>query len=136
MRHITERVDREIQNKERNRSCALYGIGEHECGGRLTREHAVIHSGRQVNEEWAIISICAKAHSVDEYQDGGELDKNKNMWIALNRTDEAGLLNMVGESFVKPLGKVMYYVNLKNRLNAKYGVYDQVFPLPASRLVN
>lgn len=60
-------------------------FNDHVCQGRLTREHALIYSGRQIDERWAIISICAWAHDVDEWQDAGNLDKDKNVYIALTR---------------------------------------------------
>lgn len=60
-------------------------LHDHECEGRITWEHAIIYKGRKVNEVWAIVYLCAKAHSVDGFQDGGILDKKVNEWIALNR---------------------------------------------------
>lgn len=64
------------------RSCAREG---YDCDGRITFEHALIHAGRQVQEEWAIIPLCAFHHAVDEYQDGGDLNKEINQMIALMR---------------------------------------------------
>lgn len=60
-------------------------LRDHECEGRLTWEHAMLHAGKRVNEVWAIIRICAKAHSVDQFQDCGILNKEINHWIAMNR---------------------------------------------------
>lgn len=60
-------------------------FNDHICRGRLTLEHAFIHAGKQINEKWAIIAICAWSHDVDQYQDGGNLDKEKNQYIALVR---------------------------------------------------
>lgn len=56
-----------------------------DCGGRITFEHAIIYAGRQVSEKWAIIPLCSRHHSVNEYQDSGLLDKRFNEWIAINR---------------------------------------------------
>lgn len=62
---------------------------DHECQGRITWEHALTYAGRQVDEAFAIVKICAWAHDVDEFQDGHNLDKEKNMYIALSQaTDE------------------------------------------------
>lgn len=59
------------------------------CAGRITWEHALIYGGKQIDETWAIIKLCARHHSVDQYQDCGLLNKKKNIKIALNRaTDE------------------------------------------------
>ena len=59
------------------------------CKGRLTLEHAFIYSGKQIDEVWAIIWLCAYHHAVDEFQDGGDLDKDKNRFIALSRATDA-----------------------------------------------
>lgn len=64
------------------KSCARESF---DCQGRITFEHAVIYAGRQLQEEWAIIPICAYHHAVDEFQDGGDLDKEINYFIALMR---------------------------------------------------
>lgn len=59
------------------------------CQGRITIEHAIIYAGRQLNELWAYVPLCAYHHAVDEFQDSGDLNKEKNVWLALKRaTDE------------------------------------------------
>lgn len=63
----------------------FYALHDHQCLGRITFEHAIIYAHQQVNEFWAITPICAWAHSVDQFQDGGGLDKEINEWIALSR---------------------------------------------------
>lgn len=60
-------------------------LHDHECEGRITREHALIYAGRQIDEAWAIVLLCAKAHNVDQFQDCGILDKRINEWIAVCR---------------------------------------------------
>ena len=60
-------------------------LRDHECQGRLTWEHAILHAGKRVNEVWAIIRLCAWAHEVDQFQDAGGMVKNINRWIALGR---------------------------------------------------
>lgn len=62
-----------------------------QCAGRITWEHCWIYAGRQINERWAIIPICAFHHAVDEFQDGGDLDKNENKRISLLRATEEDL---------------------------------------------
>lgn len=64
---------------------------DHECKGRTTLEHALIYAGRQVNEDFAIVPLCALAHSVDDYQGRGILDKEKNHFLALARASELDL---------------------------------------------
>lgn len=87
------------------------------CRGRMTKEHAIIYASRQLQEEWAILDICAYHHSVDEFQDGPGLDKERNLWIALNRAPEERLIN---------LSKGVDQVVLRNRLNEKYGIYKNI----------
>ena len=88
---------------------------EGNCQGRLTKEHAFIYAGKQLQEEWAILDICAFHHGVDRFQDGGDLNKEVHLWIALNRAPEARL---------RELSKANDYLGIKTRLNAKYGVYE------------
>lgn len=56
---------------------------DHECQGRITQEHALYYAGSRIDHECAIIKLCAWAHDVDEFQDGHNLDKAKNEYIAL-----------------------------------------------------
>lgn len=64
-------------------------LHDHVCDGRITFEHAMMHGGRQVDEAWAIVFLCEKAHGVGRWMDTGLLNKEINRWIALNRaTDE------------------------------------------------
>jgi hypothetical protein len=90
--------------------CARKADGH--CSGRLTWEHTLIFAGRQLDEPWAIIKLCAYHHAVDEYQDGGDLQKEKNVWLALNRaTDEQ----------LKAISKAKDYIRERERLNKIYG---------------
>ena len=50
-----------------------------------------MYAGKQINEKWAIIPICAFHHAVDQHQDGKGLDKHQNMRIALLRASEEDL---------------------------------------------
>lgn len=60
-------------------------LKDHNCQGRITWEHAVYYAGKRVNETWAIVQLCAWAHSVDQFQDGGGMNKRINEWLALSR---------------------------------------------------
>lgn len=87
---------------------------EGDCKGHLTKEHAIIFAGKQLQMEWAILDICAFHHGVNEYQDTGKLDKEKHIWIALNRaTDEE----------LRAISKAVDYKQKREYLNNKYGVY-------------
>lgn len=87
------------------------------CDGRITREHALIYAGKQIDEAWAILKICAYHHSVDEHQDGPGLNKEKNVWVALNRATDEELLKY---------SKAVNYIEMRNHLNKKYGEYVPV----------
>ncbi len=114
MRPISKKTKTVMEGDNFYKQCARKGIMEHVCGGRLTREHAVIYAGRQVDKPWAIIPLCAKGHSVDHYQDGGDLDKEINLWIALNRATDSELAEV---------SKAIPYTRERARLNLKYGFY-------------
>lgn len=92
MRPIPEKMKQEMLDDPAYHSCMRndYFL-DHRCQGRLTLEHALIHAGKQINEKWAIISICAWSHDVDEWQDAGNIDKRKNEYIALMRATEEDL---------------------------------------------
>lgn len=78
------------------------------CAGRITWEHAIIYKGQQLNEKWAIIPLCEYHHAVGQYQDGGDLDKNENIRIAVNRaTDEE----------LQRISRAIDYIALRERLN-------------------
>lgn len=92
MRPIPPKLKKEMLEDPAYHSCMRNDfLHDHVCSGRLTLEHAIIHAGKQVNEKWAIISICAWSHDVDNFQDGGNLDKEKNEYVALMRATEQDL---------------------------------------------
>jgi len=84
---------------------------EKACAGKLTFEHALIFAGKQVDEAWAIVILCSRHHAVNEYQDGGDLQKEKNVWIALNQATDDEL---------RQYSKAIDYIRLKKTLNEKY----------------
>lgn len=66
-------------------------FADHRCQGHSTMEHALIYAGKQIVEPWAIIRLCAWAHSVNEYQDRGGLVKDINELLALRHATDADL---------------------------------------------
>lgn len=88
---------------------------EGNCKGRITKEHAIIYAGKQLQEEWAILDICEFHHGVNNYQDRGCLKKEIHTWIALNRASDEEL---------RAISKAIDYLDLKLRLNLKYGYED------------
>lgn len=93
--------------------CALQGL--HECGGRVSWEHAMYYAGKKIQDRWAVIPICSLGHGVDQYQDMASVSKEVRQWIALNRATDAELAqyNRAVPSFFFQ----------RDRLNTKYGEY-------------
>lgn len=85
MRQISPRVQRIIEVDSYYKICAR--SDEDNCQGRITMEHAIIYAGRQVDEAWAILPICAFHHGVDQFQDAGGMNKDKHEWLALSRAN-------------------------------------------------
>lgn len=95
-------------------------LGDHECvrdplrpGKPVDWEHALIFAGKQLQERFAIIPICWWAHR------GPGLNKDINIWIALNRASPDELL-----AISKKGGRD--YFRYKAFLNNRYGVYKPV----------
>ena len=114
MRQISQKTRKVLDTDRFYKQCARRGVAGHYCEGRLTMDHAVIYAGRQVDKPWAIVPLCAKAHSVDYFQDGGEHDKEISLWIALNRASDDEL---------REVSKAIPYNRERARLNLKYGFY-------------
>lgn len=109
------KVRKEIDNDPRYRECALIDVPGHTCGGRVTMEHALIYAGKQIQEKWAIVPVCAAGQEVDAFQDAHTMKKDMNVWVALNQaTDE--------ELAAYPRAFPPYLIQ-RTRLNKKYGVY-------------
>lgn len=64
--------------------CAKAGIEGHDCEGKITWEHALYFGGSKVQKKFALVPICEYGHGVNTHQDGGDMDKNLNEWIALS----------------------------------------------------
>lgn len=107
--------------------CMLRAYPGHVCGGRITLEHAMIHAGRQVNEEWAIIACCARGQEVDFYQDAHTMDKNLNKWVALNRATDDEL---------RAMSKAIDLIRERDRLNGIYGKYVAYEYSPRYSVIN
>lgn len=112
MRAISPRVRKVIDTDKYYRTCARWRDGG--CSSCITMEHTLIYAGRQIDEVWAIIPLCTWHHAVNEHQDGGDLDKNKNVWIALNRATDKELLEYPRRDFITE----------RTKLNLIYGKYN------------
>lgn len=94
------------------KGCARAGWHDHVCDGKITFEHAIIFGGKQLQEKFAIIPLCEKAHAVNNHQDGGDLNKEINVWIALNRAT-------VDE--IRRISKAVNYTHKLKILGDKFG---------------
>lgn len=110
MRPISSKTRQSIENDVFYQTCARFSEGE--CDGRITWEHCLTYGGRQIDEPWAIIPLCTFHHAVNEHQDGTGMDKQKNIWIALNRATDSEL---------RQYSKAVDYIKMKERLNKIYG---------------
>lgn len=84
---------------------------EGNCQGRLTKEHAIIYADKQLQEDWAILDICEFHHGVNNFQDRGDLNKEKHIFLALSRATTSRLVE---------LSKAIDYIALLSRLKLKY----------------
>lgn len=109
MRKISQKVKNKVL--ERPQICARNA--ENCCMGGLTWEHAIIYGGRQLDEAWAIVILCEYHHAVNNYQDGGDLNKELNVAIALNQATDEELM---------AVSKVINYIEMREKLNEKYGL--------------
>lgn len=73
------------------------------CRGRITLEHVWIYGGRQIQEKWAIIPLCEFHHSVNNYQDNGDLNKQENKRISLARATPEDLAKYPKKDFKKEI---------------------------------
>lgn len=102
-----------LSNDPEYKVCSLSRVKGHVCGGRITWEHAIYYVGKRLQTRWAIIPLCAKYHSVDQFQDNGLCNKAMNRWAALNRaTDEE--LNQYPRA---------HFIEERERLNIRFGKY-------------
>lgn len=110
MRPIAQKNRKIIDSDPYYRFCARADEGD--CQGRITIEHAIIVAGRQLDEMWALLPICAYHHSVNQFQDCGKMNKEKHEWLALNRaTDEE----------LEAISKAVDYKRKREYLNSIYG---------------
>ena len=111
MRKISKKNKQIINENPYYRRCAREN---YDCDGRITIEHALIFAGKQIDEIWNFVPLCEYHHAVNRHQDGGDLKKEINVWIALNQAEESDL---------RRYSKSVDYVRMREVLNKKYGVY-------------
>jgi len=116
MNAIPKALRLELASDPYYKRCARAGLHQHECAGRITWEHALYFQGKQVQARYSILPLCAKAHGVDQFLDGGDLDKNINEWIALNRATAKELAG---------LSRARDYRRYREYLNGRFGPYTE-----------
>lgn len=95
-------------------------LDDHACqpdpvfGKLIEWEHALIYAGKQVQKHFAIVPLCWWAHR------GPGLNKEINVWIALNRATQLEMLELTTKG-------AMDYCVYRGYLNSKYGKYDPTF---------
>lgn len=80
MRPIPLALKQKMEKNPFMSKCAYPG-----CFTHPEWEHAFIYAGKQINDEWAIVPVCAFHHR------GRGLDKWFNQWIAINRASFSDL---------------------------------------------
>jgi len=112
MNNMPKKLRDELANDAFYEKCS---VGNKDCKGRITWEHALYYAGKQVQERWAIIPLCWYHHL------GGGLVKDFNEWVALNRLfHDKSFLGEAKKKYPKAIA------NWKQRvlfLNKKYGSY-------------
>lgn len=117
MNNIPPKLRAELTEDPFYKTCARKNLFGHTCDGRITWEHAMTYAGKQIQARFAIIPLCTKAHSIDNYQDSGDLNKNLNVWIALNRATDDELIS---------ISRAMDYFKYRAYLNDYFGgVYTE-----------
>lgn len=133
MTPIPKKVREEIDQDPDSKFCVafeqdinVFEDKNNSCDGRITMHHALIYAGKQLQEKWAILPLCAKHHGVDGWKDAGTyIGDEGSQWIAFNRAPEGRLSSM---------SKAIDYLFQKQRLNNIYGVWEQKYPSVAQSI--
>lgn len=112
MRPLTAKAKKAIETDPFYRTCALSEHGG--CAGRITIEHAIIYAGRQLDELWSLIPLCARHHNVDQYQDLGTYNRELSEWVATQRATKQEL---------QAISKAINWEHRRDYLEHKYGEY-------------
>jgi hypothetical protein len=107
-------VPQKLKNKWATEKPICCRKDEGNCAGKLTKDHTITFKGRQLQEDWAIVDVCEYHHAVNTYMDCGDLNREKHVWVALNRATNSELT---------AISKAIDYLQLRDRLNKTYGKY-------------
>jgi len=82
MHPIPKKMRDELSEDDNYRLCIRGKLGfTSECEGRIEWHHIFTYAGRQIQEKWAIISLCQFHHSSVKEQKSRKIVE----WVALNR---------------------------------------------------
>lgn len=110
MRTIPVKIKKALLADPRRFFCS---VADDHCDGRITWSHPLMYRGRQIVLAWATVFACAYHHGVDEYQDGGDYNQEKHVWVALNQATDPEL---------DAISKVINYRIERERLNTIYSL--------------
>lgn len=82
MNNVPKRLKEKWSNEPPPR-CARWQEGN--CSGRMTKEHAFLYAGKQIQEEWSIINLCWFHHL------GKGLNKRWNQRYAVSQATKEEL---------------------------------------------
>lgn len=116
MNNVPLKLRKELSGDPEYKICALQQYDN--CDGYITWEHAIIYANKQLQERWAIVPLCERHHGVNTYMDAHTLDKDRNIWVALNRATVEEL---------KAISKVIDYIRYRLVLNTRFGVYKSPY---------
>ncbi len=105
-------VPQKLKNKWETEKPVCCRKDEGNCSGRLTKDHTITWKSKQLQEDWAIVDACEYHHAVGRFQSGGDLNREKHVYIALERATDDQL---------REISKAIDYIALRNRLRVKYG---------------
>lgn len=118
MNNIPKKLRAELAEETFYHYCARQdALHDHECqrdpmrpGQAVEWEHALVYAGKQVQKRFAIVPLCWYVHR------GPGLNKEINVWIALNRASDDELLELSHKG-----GRD--YFKYRFFLNSRFGVY-------------
>lgn len=113
LKPLTNKTKKIIESDPFYKQCAR--IEEGNCSGRITLDHSLYFAGKRLDDWWSLVPVCEFHHSVNKFQDSGDLNKEKHQWIALNRAPLEDLKKYDRANFIEK----------RNLLNRKFGEYKK-----------
>jgi hypothetical protein len=85
MNNMPIKLRKELSENPEYKKCTLKKYIPHTCSGKIDWHHNARHAGKNIQEPFAIISICKSIHDLVYKKDF----RNRLDWIMINRmTDE------------------------------------------------